>query len=107
MSRKPKAFSLTRKTPLGEKMRKFNTNERGNLRLQYAREAHQRADEEHDKYLAALRAELGHDRFQVTNIFCVVEGILGHVYAWDTKWQPMSGAGMRKCIYCGCDDHEF
>jgi hypothetical protein len=85
----------------------YNTNSAQNLRIQYANKAREEADKVHTKYLEALTLLLGHDRFEVTNVACMADGIIGHVYTWDEGINPRPSSGHKKCVFCGCDDFDF
>lgn len=87
------------------KLRNHRTDSLDNLSIQYANEGRARAEREHNTYLAAIKEELGHERFEVSSYACVASGILNHVYTWDGETPPR-GLGKRVCIYCGLDDFD-
>ena len=76
------------------------TDSHSNLRVQFENVARDKADAAHKGYLDFLTAELGHSDFEVTNVYCNADGVLGHVYAGS----DIKGVGKRKCVFCGCDD---
>ena len=80
----------------------FKTDSASNLRVQYENKARAEAEKEHKKYLDFIEKELGNTEFEVTNISCMADGVIGHVYAGSTQ----KGHGKRNCIYCGCDDFD-
>lgn len=83
----------------------FKTDSRSNLRAQFENTARAEANKLHEQYLAFLQKEIGHNRFEVTNISCMSDGITGHVYVWD-KEPIIRGLGKGKCLFCGCDDFD-
>lgn len=85
------------------KLRRFRTNSLQNLIIRYENKARDEAVKEFDKYANAIKAAIGTDDFEVTNVACLADGIVGHVY---TPGSGPKGAGKRKCIYCGCDDFD-
>ena len=87
------------------KLRPAQTASLNNLKVRYRNEAEARAQKDFDKYTAAITKALGHDDFEVTNICCIADGIMNHVYS-PTNGVP-TGLGKRKCIYCQCDDFDM
>lgn len=87
------------------KLRKHRINSHSNIRIEYENQARKKADEEYEKTRAAIEKELGHPNFEITSIICLVDGVLGHVFARpDGKPWGRRGHGERVCIFCGCSD---
>lgn len=86
-----------------------STEDLGNLQTRFRREADERANSIHKTYTDLLTQHLGHSDFEVTNIACMADGILGHVYVRKPEHQGsrMKGAGHRVCVFCGLDDFDF
>lgn len=80
----------------------YRTDSRSNLQIQFENMARAEANKLHDKYLAFLEKALGHKDFEVTNVSCLADGIIGHVYVGKAP----KGTGQRKCCFCGCDDFD-
>lgn len=78
-----------------------------NLQVQFRNEADAKAREEFKKLTDFLEKHLGHDRFEVTNICCMADGVLSHVYTWDEKTKPPADVGKKRCVFCGCDDFDI
>lgn len=81
----------------------FRTDSKSNLRIQFENKAREEADKLHQAYFDFLKKELKTDQLEVTNIMCLADGIIGHVYKGDLTHK---GFGKRKCIFCGCDDFD-
>lgn len=96
-------------TKLSKKIKKarLETDSLQNLIIQYTNEAEGKARVAHKRYIDFLTKHLGHTRFEVTNVYCNNKDVLGHVYTWPRFAPPKSGLGLKKCIFCGCDDFDF
>ena len=94
------------------KMRKLNTNSLSNIRVALRNQADVEASRIHGLYLEALIKELGHANFEVSDVSCIADGIMNHVYVCtkegdtDIHLVPR-GSGRRICVYCGCDDFDM
>lgn len=84
----------------------YKTDSQSNLRVQFQNKARDEADKLYAAYVAFLKKEIGHDRFEVTNIACMADGVCGHVYVDDYPSAPRN-IGKRKCAFCGCDDFDY
>jgi len=79
----------------------FPTDSRRNLQIGYENAARAQADKLHDEYLDFLKRELKTDQFEVSDVACMADGILSHVYVGN---QTSKGIGDRRCCFCGCID---
>jgi hypothetical protein len=83
----------------------LNTNSPSNIEVQLISTAKQQAAKIHQEYADFLSASLEPGtKFEFTNIACMADGILGHVYTW--KGDAPRGVGKRVCCFCGCDDFD-
>jgi hypothetical protein len=84
---------------------KVSTESLTNLENQLKNKAVAEARKVHQQYLDFLSRNLGPNvNFQVTNIACMADGVIGHVYTWEGA--TVRGVGKRVCCFCGCDDFD-
>ena len=81
----------------------LNTDSLSNLQVRYRQDSDRKAKEVHEKYTDFLKKEIGHECFEVTNIACMADGIIGHVYVGSGP----KNSGNRKCFFCGLDDFDL
>jgi hypothetical protein len=84
---------------------RLRTDSFENLRNQLRFKADEEAAKLHNQYQDFLKKNLPEGtNFEVTNIACNADGIIGCVYTW--KGDAPEGLGKRVCCFCGCDDFD-